>query len=206
MTRHLSVLTVGLALPALTTSCTSVKISSWADPAFTGRPVGKTVVIGVGRSESLRRRYEDMFVASLTAIGVEAIASSETMPGEDLIAESRMRKHIADTGATSVIVTRTLGEKDKVNYSPPVVYPSHYGSYYGFYSTSFGHATSPGYAFNYTETMLETTLYDATSGKLVWAGTKTITDDRSDKKNMTRVIEAVIKDLQNYELLPASSK
>ncbi len=206
MTRYLSVLTVALTLAALTTSCTSVKISSWADPAFTGRPVGKTVVIGVGRSESLRRRYEDMFVASLTAIGVEAIASSETMPGEDLIAESRMRKHIADTGATSVIVTRTLGEKDKVNYSPPVVYPSHYGSYYGFYSASFGHATSPGYAFNYTETMLETTLYDATSGKLVWAGTKTITDDRSDKKNMTRVIEAVIKDLQNYELLPASSK
>ena len=206
MTRHLPILAAALALAAVTTACTSVKVASWSDPEFAGRPVGKTLVIGVGRSESIRRRYEEMFVTSLTAIGVEAIASADTMPGEDLIAESRMRKHIDASGATSVIVTRTLGEKDKVNYSPPVVYPSHYGSYYGFYSASFGYATSPGYAFNYTETMLETTLYDTASGKLVWAGTKTITDDRSDKKNMTRVIEAVIDDLQKHDLLPAGSK
>jgi len=52
--------------------------------------------------------------------------------------------------------------------------------------------------------MLETTLYDIASGKLVWAGTKTITDDRSDKKNMTRVIEAVIADLQKHGLIPAT--
>ena len=204
MKRTIPTLATGLCLAALVTACTSLKIASWADPQFKNRAVGKTLVIGVANSESIRRRYEDMFVDSLTAIGVEAVASAATMPGEDLIAEPRMRKHIADSGAKSVIVTRTLGEKDKVNYSPPVVYPSHYGSYYGFYSASYGYATSPGYAFNYTETMLETTLYDIASGKLVWAGTKTITDDRSDKKNMTRVIEAVIADLQKHGLIPAT--
>jgi hypothetical protein len=206
MKTTLSRLAAGLVLATIATSCTTVKISSWMDPQFAGRTPGKTLVVGVAESESIRRRYEDMFVESLTSIGIDATASAATMPGEDLISESRMREHIAKSGAASVIVTRVLGEKDKVNYSSPAVYPSHYGSYYGFYSASYGYATSPGYAFNYTETMLETTLYDVASGKLVWAGTKTITDDRSDKKNMTRVIEAVIEDLQKNELLPAAGK
>ncbi len=189
-------------LSALTvTSCSSLKVSSWIDPQATDYVMGKTLVMGVTSSESLRREYEDAFAASLTERGVEATVSLSVLPEPERLTKEELTAKVQALGADSVLVTRVIGERDRVTYEAPMAYPGYYGNYHGYYSMSFSALHAPGVVRNYVETDLETNLYNAKTGALVWSGRKQIIDDRSEKRNMAAIIKAVVKDLAKRGLL-----
>ena len=190
-----------LALALLTAACATVKMDSWMDPAFKDRPMGKTMVMGVTDSEGLRGQYEDLFVSALEQAGADAVASRTEFPSETKLTKQQLRAELEEAGVDSLLVTRVIDEKEKMQYHAPVVYPDPYYSYFGYYSYSFDYVRSPGYVTTYIEIHLETNLYDVETGKLVWSGRKEITDERSDKTNMKKVIEATIRDLQKNGLL-----
>lgn len=193
---------VGVSLLALLcASCAAVKIESWTDPAFKGRPMGKAMVVGVTDSEALQRQYEDLFVSGLTKAGADAVSSSSHFPADTKLTKEQLQAKLGEEGVKSLLVTRVIDEKEKAQYHAPVAYPAPYHSYFGYYSYTFDYVHSPGYVTSYIEIHLETNLYDVETGKLVWSGSKRITDERTDKANMKRVIEATIKDLQKNQLL-----
>lgn len=187
---------------ALAVSCATVKIDSWMDQAFKGRPIGKVLVLGISDSENIQRRYEDLFVTALDEVGVVAEAGGKYVDGTRQVTEEELDKQVDALDLDTIIVTRVVDEKSKVRYEEPLAPPPYYGGYYGYYGFSYSYARSPGYLSNYREIHLETNLYDVKSGNMVWTGRKIITDDRSDQSNMENVIKAVVKDLGKYGLIP----
>jgi hypothetical protein len=185
-----------------TVSCGTVKVDAWRNPAYQGeRLPGRTLVVGVARDARNQRLYEKLFVERLRAVGVEADMSTGLLPHDPKIPEEELREKIVELGVDSVIVTRVTGEVDKGQYSPTARVPAYDQDYYDYYDAAFDLTQSPGSGYNYTEFHLETHLYDAKTGDLVWSGRNTVTDQQSDEKAMLSVISAIIGDLQKKGLM-----
>ena len=57
-------------------ACASTElVNQWSNPAYTSPSFKKVMVIGVTKQASIRRTFEDEFVAQLKAAGVNAIPS-----------------------------------------------------------------------------------------------------------------------------------
>lgn len=187
-------------------SCSTVKIDSWTAPDMSGRPMGKTIVVGVSNTEAIRRDYEEQFAESLLASGVDAVASYTVVQKEEKLSKEEFVAMLGQQDFDSVIVTRVIGKEDRLRYHPPITYPRPYYSHYGYYNLSYSRAHSPGYMEDYVQTLLETNLYDVESTDLVWSGQKQVTSETPTKKNIQNVIKAVVKDLNRQGLIdgPAS--
>ena len=185
----------------LLSSCSTVKVQSWVDPQFEGRPIGKTMVVGVAESDSLSRQYEALFVDRLAGLGVVSDSVHAHIEHADKITEDELVEALRANGFDSVLVTRLLSETERQQVVNTGYYPSYYGSYYGYYSHAYTLTYNTAYVQSFMEFELETNLYDVETRKLVWTGRKTIYDDRSDLKNMKGIITGVIRDLQKHGMI-----
>ncbi len=182
------------ALAALT-SCDTVNVSSWTDPAFIGRPVGKTMILGVAESDALSRQYEGLFVERLAELGIDATSLHAALQTTVKVPEDALVAALRENAFSSIIVTRLLSETERQQVIT-TGYPAHYGSYYGFYAHAYGMSRTSAEIQSFMEYELETNLYDVDTRKLVWTGRKVIYDDRSDMTNMKGIVKGVIKDLR----------
>jgi hypothetical protein len=143
--------------------CSSISVSNqWRDPSWQGPPATNIVVLGVARSESTRRVFEDTFAQQLQAAGLTASSAySQIPPGENKV---KLSDFVRTSGANAVLVTRITKVEQKVNVSsaPTPVY----GGFYGWYGSAW--ASTP-MVTQYDVVTLETDVWDPNSDKLVWA-------------------------------------
>jgi hypothetical protein len=199
--------TVGvIAGVCILTSCSSFKVQSWTDPAFEGRRIHKVAVIGVAKSDSTRRRYEDALAGGLIEAGLEAVASYTLLPQAEKLNRTEVAAELSKIGADSVIVTRSLGKREGVRRELPTATPDYFVGYYEFYDSSFDYVEGPRYVEPYVETQLESNLYDVKSGKLVWSGRSRITDESSETYNIKGEVAAIIKDLIKQGMIASPPK
>jgi hypothetical protein len=199
--------TAGLiASVCILASCTSVKLQSWTDPAYEGQKIHKVAVIGVTNSDSTRRRYEDALAGGLVEAGLEAVASYTILPHAEKLNRTELAFELSKIGVDSVIVTRSLGEREGVRYEIPTVTPDYFEGYYEFYDWSFDYVDEPGYVETYIETQLESNLYDVKSEKLIWSGRSRITDESSEMYNIKGEVAAIIKDLIKQGMIASPPK
>ena len=186
---------------SLLTSCNTVKVHSWMDPAFEGRTMGKTMILAVGESDSLSLQYEGLFMERLSELGITAESLHASIQPNDQITEEDLVQQLLVHGYDSILVTRLLSETERQQVINTGYYPSHYGNYYGYYSHAYTLSYNTATVQSFMESELETNLYDVKTKKLVWTGRKVIYDDRSDLANMKGIIKGVIKDLGKKGLL-----
>ena len=185
----------------LLASCNTVKVHSWMDPAFEGRRIGKTMVLGVAESDSISRQYEALFVERLTELGVEAKSLHALVQKTDPVSEAALVAALQEHHYDSIIVTRKLSETERQQVVTTGHYPSHYGGYYGYYSHAYSLSYNTATVQSFVEFELETNLYDVKTKKLVWTGRKIVYDDHSDLANMKGIIKSIVKDLHKRDLL-----
>lgn len=147
--------------------CASVSVvNQWRDPSFAGPPATNFVVVGIARSDTTRRVFEDTFVSQLRAAGVQAQpAYTQIEAGES--GSVKLTDLVRASHADAVLTTRVQRVQQKVNVSPGSYYGG-YGGFYGWYGSAW--ASSPTVT-QYEVVTLETNVWDANSGKLVWAAT-----------------------------------
>ncbi|MDF7808147.1 hypothetical protein P4E94_11905 [Pontiellaceae bacterium B12219] len=190
------ILSIGLAV--LLTACTTTSGEySWSNPEYIDRPIGKTMVLGVGKTAEISRYYESMFVDNLTALGITADSMHQHISREELVTEDEIVKILTDNQFDSIIVTRMTSEKERIRAVAVNQYPDHYWHYYGFYNYAYHQAEIE----EYIEYELETNLYDVNTRKLVWLGQKQITNDRSEKDGLELVINSAIQTLQSENMV-----
>ena len=87
-----SILTLAAALVALAAAgCASTRITdSWSDPAYTGGPFKRVMVMAVTRNGSARRSFEDIFAAKLRATGIEAVPAYTRLSQDGPVDEPTM--------------------------------------------------------------------------------------------------------------------
>ncbi len=178
--------TIGIAMlaagtAAILAACASTRLqTSWVDPEAKGRKLGNVLVVGVARSPVVRRQFEDTFVRVLGERKVAALPSYLRLPDPAAIDEAAVKPLVQKEGITHFLVARVVDRKTVTTYVPPTTtvyvgpmpryYPPHYSSWYGYYGTGYAAVTQPGYVLDTDYVNLETNVYDAASGKLVWSG------------------------------------
>lgn len=157
--------TTAVALAATLGACATTSVSNqWKDPSWTGPPAANVVVVGIARSDAMRRVFEDTFVRDLEAAGVQATASyTQIQSGED--SATKLSDFVKSSRADAVLATRVQRVEQRVNVSPGYV---GYQGFYGWYGRAW--AAQPTITA-YDVVTLETTVWQPSTEKLVWAAT-----------------------------------
>jgi len=175
-------------------SCAGTEITQTpVDHAYKGGPVSNILVIAITGNEHNRRTYEKKFVARLKSVGVDAFASEEAipMPPDLQLKKETIVNAVKQYENDAVIITQLIG-KEKED-----VYTRGGAARLGFFS----YTRDPGISSTNTIVRLETNLYDAKTGKLIWSGkSKTMSKDSTDRI-MNEVIKAVIDDWQKNKII-----
>lgn len=162
-----------VCLGLLASCATTTLTGSWADPTYAGSNFKKIMIVGVARRELMRKIFESTFTDRLKAHGVEGVQSGSFSPGTELLDKDVMATKLAELGCDGVLVTRLIDQRTQMTVYPPRGYAvpvAYRGGYYAYYHGAYAIAYSPGYAVESTTASLETNLYDARTGKLVWTG------------------------------------
>ena len=180
-------------------------VSEWRNPAYVA-PVFKTVMVG-GLSEqtSVRRNFEDEFLAQLRAAGVDALPSYRHIPDDEKIDDAKLKQVARQTGADALIVARPVKVEQKTEFAP---------NYYpvpsiGIFGRNVGGVWQGPYAgpsvTRYTEYTSETTLYDLNKDEIVWTATLRTSEQENLNTAVKLYVEAVINALKEKNLLGAKA-
>ena len=187
--RH--VLAAGIFLAVLA-GCSSTSIKdSWKDPAYAGPTFKQVLVVGVSKSDSNRRVFEDGFAAALRTAGVSATSSYGSLPESGEISNARLDDAVNKTRSDSVLVTRLLRVKKDVNVTPSYVSPGFYGrGFRGYYGGAY--MAMPPDVHVYDVLTIETTLWNMKADKPVWSGTSELTEPGSVAKATEELAKVLI--------------
>ena len=195
------------ALGLLACSATTM-VTSWKAPGASKATVKKVLVLGVSKTDGLRRTYEDDFAAELNKLGYLAVASYNWAPDASKIDEGALAARIKAEGVTNVLVTRLVGKKEVTTITAPtyagVGYagygPRYYGGWGSYYSVGYSTVVSPGYVYTNDVVTLETNFYDAAKEQdaLLWTGQTETTLSQSDAagSKIASVIQAVVYNMR----------
>jgi|SRR5215472_4108168 len=179
-------------------ACASTSLrDSWADPAFTGGPFRKVMVLGISDNPTNRRVFEDSFSAKLAATGVEAVPSYQLLPQTGMIPKEDFDAAARRSGADGLLVVhvnRVDTRMQVTNVSVPVTGAGFYGFYRGW-------ATVPQIT-QYDLATVETNLFDVKSDRLVWSGITETMNPTSVAAETPGFADVIIKALTARGLLP----
>jgi hypothetical protein len=186
--------------------CSTTKpiVNEWSNPGYISSSFERIMVGGADEKTSIRRNFEDEFVAQLRAAGVDALPSYRHIPEDQNINEVSINQAAKGAGADAVILTRAINVERKTEYGPSY-YP---GTSFGIFGSNVGATWSGLYGApnirHYQMYTSETTLYDVAKNDVVWTGTvQTIQPENPENVNtaIKSYVEAVVKALNEKNLL-----
>ncbi len=153
----------------LASGCATTRIvTSWKEASFTGPPLRKVMVMGISRQATLRRIFENSFVATLSEGGVQAVASHASLPQDGPLERELVAKAVRDSGVDGVFVSRLIAREREVRRDMQLeLLPMR------TFHPGLGHAWVRVYEPRETEiirVVAETTVYRASDGTLLWSG------------------------------------
>ena len=192
----------------LISSCASTRLTtSWYDAEYSDKNLLQDVlIIGVSKDETVRRLFEDRFVAILEEAGVDAVQSYTLKASDIEPTRAAVEKAVAEAEAKFVIVTRHLSTDTTQHYRPPervsVYADPYYSRMYRYYPMAYREVYyTPGYSYDVTTVSMESNLYDAGTEKLVWSAQSQSTDPKMTRKYIDALIDVFTKNLQANGLL-----
>lgn len=178
-------------------SCASTTMQSvWRDPAYTGGPFKRVFVVALSAKDGTARRVlEDVMVAKLRAGGVDAI------PGWQYLSDAPMDEGafgaaVAKSGADAMLMVRLLSVETQTTVWPPM------GPRIGWYGMYSGWYAYPDVTTSQTA-IVETTLFDAKSRRVIWSGTSETLNPTSVQKDAPAFADVILGALRKDGLLPA---
>jgi hypothetical protein len=196
-------ITAALTAVALSLAgCAASKIvNQWHDPAYGPAAFKQIVVIGVSKQASIRRSFEDEFVAQLKSLGTEAVPSYRFIKEEGQAEEARLLQAVKQTGADGVLITRLVRVERQTQVTPGHYDPFPPFGFYRWYSSAWAGYYEPPRVYNYEVYVSETSLYDLRKDRLLWAATVTTTDPDNINKEIRNYVKIVIDALMEKNLL-----
>lgn len=152
---------------------TTEPLGEWRQPGFGGK-IENILVIGVTSRSTRRRVYEDKFVEALGAAGVEASPSYRLITSTLKLSRETIEAAIRGQDIGGVLVTHLVGVDEKQVYQLPDG-DEEARNYFSYRDRAWEQVES-GYHRQYRRFTLETNLYDANSGELVWSMQSVVMD------------------------------
>jgi hypothetical protein len=187
-----------IAAALLLGGCAATQIiNQWSNPSYAAASFKRILVIGVSKQTSIRRTFEDEFVAQLKAAGTDAAPSYEFTPEDGPVEESRLARAVKQAGADAVITTRLVRVEKKAEYIPGTYGPYPGFGFYRWYSSAWVGFYEPPRLRFYDIYISETSLYDVRNDRLVWSGiakTTKLDDIRSEIQGFVEVVIAALRE------------
>jgi hypothetical protein len=159
------------------------------------------MIAGPNGDASVRRNFEDEFVAQLAARGVEGLQSYRYVPDNEPPNENSFKRAAQEARADALLFMRPVRVEEKTSY--PVLGP---GISFGIFGSNAGAEWSgiPGASGPYrsNEYTSETALYDIARDELVWTGTVKTTDPKNVQTGINSYVQTVTKALDAQNLFP----
>ena len=182
-----------ITLMILLTSCAGTDTQTQVEVDSKAKPVSNILVLAITGNEHNRRSYEKKFVAQLKSIGVDAVSSEESipMPPNLDVKKETILNAVNQNENDAVIITQLIGKESKDVYTRGTT------ARRGWFRYSRDHV----YAGESTTVRLETNLYDAKTGKLIWSATSNTWSQETTDQIINDVIKAAINNLQKNKLI-----
>ena len=193
-----STLRLSFVLPLLAAlACSSTQLTStFVDPGFAGGPFRKLIVVGLGASEGGRAAFENAVADKLAAQGVLGVASGNLIVAAADLNRAAVEGWVAKDGYDAVLVTRLVDTKKETSYQPPT-----YTDFYGYWGSYGSYVTSPGYVLETTTLLIETTVFDASTGKVVYSAESESFQPSSRDEVIHELVPLLVGDLTERRLL-----
>lgn len=195
---------LAVSLAALV-GCAPVSVTGdWRAADYTGT-IRSALVVGVFESATDRRSLEDALAKALAKQGVEAVTSYSFMPGKRMPDAETFRGEVEGVEVEAVLVTRLVNVEKETVYVPPRAYMVPHPYYYNRLHTYYGHVYhtlyEPAYMMERTIVSLETTLYDASSDRLIWTLATESFDPRTTRDLVEPLTRLIVERLKKDKLL-----
>lgn len=192
------------------TGCSSTTLTgSWRSPEQIN-PVKKVYIVGVSKQNTSRRSFEDGFGQKLQAYGVETVSSYKDLKNNQEASLDYITEKVKANGADALLLTRILGKRTEEVVNPGRVSgyssPSYYGrggyrpepyyrNYRSYYNRRYEMIYEPATISQFSVVTVESNLYEAASGELIWSAQLETVLDGTMQKLIRDFIEVVTKDL-----------
>ena len=223
--RSLVVATTALVLVAFSGCATTTLETAWKAPEVGSIKFTKILLIAIAPVDSLRRPAEDAMKAQITT--VPAVASYEVLPAvADQVDPKKVAEVIKTDGFDGIVVMRLVSMEDELTYNAGGYMPTSYYSFSSYYSPGYalapyyrgGYGAGYGAGYGYggmpmtyeyvppsiTKDVLmnlETAIYDAKTGKLIWTGMTKTTNPSERNNTIPEVAAAVRAKLREQKLI-----
>lgn len=175
-------------------------VSEWRNPAPASGAFQRLMIGGPSGDVSMRRNFEDEFVAQLAAVGVDALASYRYVPENEETNENNLKQAAQKARADGLLLMRSVRVEEKTNY--PMIGPE---ISFGIFGSNVGAGWSgiPGASgpSRYNEYTSETALYDLAKNELVWTGTVKTTEPTNVQTAIKSYVQTITKALAAQNLL-----
>ncbi len=175
-------------------------VSEWRNPAQTSGSFQRLMIGGPSGDASVRRNFEDEFVAQLATIGAEALPSYRYMPENEVTNENNLKQAAQKARVDGLLFVRSASVEEKTNY--PAVGP---GISFGIFGSNVGAAWSgisgTSGPYRYNEYTSETALYDVAKNELVWTGTVKTKEPANVQAAIRSYVQTITKALAAQNLL-----
>ena len=181
---------------AAAVGCQTEITSVWQAPDVPSGGFRSVMVIGFARTEDLRNYFESNFARDLKEVGVKGISSASVLPepSKQLTRETVLA-WVRDQGVEAVLTTRLI------NIDRQTREASLGGDLYSERGPRSWHV--PTEEVTFTTFHLETRLYEASSGRLVFRAASATGNPVSPGSVALAVIDAMIGELSERRILAA---
>ncbi|MBL8539891.1 MAG: hypothetical protein JNK68_05915 [Betaproteobacteria bacterium] len=198
--RPLFLLCTALVLAA----CASTTIrSAWFDTSYTGGPMKRIVVVGVGGQVADRRVFEDSFAAQLQAAGVEGIPGYTVASDETRMNDAAFAAAVEKSGADGLLVVRLLNVDTRTQVSTAMVPgPAVWGPWGPYGGGFYGPMWFPATQVNqFDVAQVESSLYDTKTRRLIWSATTETINPAAVAQETPRFAAVIIGQLRARGLI-----
>ena len=175
--------------------CASVRLAdSWKEPSFAGPAPRNVLVVGVAASAANRQILEDSLATGLRSAGLQAVASYTLTPAGGVVVRDQVKEAVGKAGADAVIVTRVLRAETRTQVVSNNAASPYAGGYYGsgLYGWWGVSTAMPAAVLESDVLVLETTLWQVTTEKVVWGATSEVFEPGAVLKSSTDLTQALI--------------
>ncbi len=200
MLRRAAFLTLSALLLSGCASTTSVT-TVWKNPELKQvQPFKKIVAMVVNTTPGERRAAEDT-LASLI-VRAPAVPAYTIIPDEHIGNREKIREILAKNGFDGAVVLRVASTQQTTSYVP--AYQDPYIRSQGFYGWDYNSAPLYRPAYTTTDVVIrgEVSVFDVTTGKLLWSGTSTTYNPTEIQDLVKQVANGSREELRRQGLLP----
>lgn len=193
------ILSITLALNSCSTA--TPMVSEWRNPAQASGSFQRLMIGGPSGDASVRRSFEDEFVAQLAAMGVDAVPSYRYMPETEGNSENSLKQAAQEARANGLLFMRPVRVEEKTNY--PTIGPEISFGIFGSDAAASWSAIPGGFGpYRYNEYTSEIALYDVARNELAWTGTVKAKEPTNVQTAIKSYVQTVTKALAAQNLFP----